>query len=511
MRTLKITDRSGEQGVALVMALLMVLAVSVLTSSLVMVARSEATSSTSYTSMSQVRYGAESGIHAAANHLLFGYVAPTAASATDPLANYDMSGSPVRYNGRPVMLSSNPDFASNYPVPAVINAFVAGSVGNLNVTGAPAVAGAGSLNVGYNARATLMSMTIVTDYYTQQPITLQSWQIIGAGRLAGSGASLVEVEATIERQPVPVFAYAAFATHNGCSALNFAGGATTHSYDSAALVGGAAVLSNSGGNVGTNGNLDGNGGPTDINGTLSTPRAGVGNCTANNVTASTIQGWGTVNEGLITLPQPITLPTPPDPNPPTTAVNFNAAGGCPAGAPSAPTCVTSAGGSTITPTVTNPPGQTVVQMGNVQLTGSAVVHLRAGIYEVNTLKLAGNSRIIIDSGPVVIKVKGQGDATPLDLEGGGVSNPSLDPTMLQFVYAGTGNIKITGGTDTAALVYAPNATAALTGSSTNFYGAIVTNKVAATGGFTLNYDRRLQRTIMTAGNPTMTSFTWRTF
>jgi hypothetical protein len=161
--------------------------------------------------------------------------------------------------------------------------------------------------------------------------------------------------------------------------------------------------------------------------------------------------------------------------------------------------------------VTNPPGQTVVQMGNVQLTGAAVVHLNAGIYEVNTLKLAGSSKIIIDSGPVVIKVKGQGDATPLDLEGGGVSNPSLDPTMLQFVYAGTGTIKITGGTDTAALVYAPNATAYLTGSSTNFYGAIVTNKVAQTGGFELNYDRRLQRTVMTAGLATMTSFTWRTF
>src|SRR5262245_48628580 len=305
MRTLKSTDQSSEQGIALVMALLMVLAVSVLTSSLVMVARSEAMSSVSYTSMSQVRYGAESGIHAAANHLMFGYVAPTAASATDPLANFDMTASPVRYNGRPVVLSSNPDFASNYPVQAVIGAFVQNSVGNLNVSSA------GTMNVGYNARATLMSMTIVTDYFTKQPITLQKWQIIGAGRMAGSGASLVEVEASIERQPVPVFAYAAFATWNGCSALNFSGGATTGSYDSAQLPrpGTPLVPDLYGGKVGTNGNLDGNGGPTDINGTLSTPRAGVGNCTANNVTASTIQGWGTVNEGFIQLPQPIVLPT----------------------------------------------------------------------------------------------------------------------------------------------------------------------------------------------------------
>ena len=41
VHALKSMDRSGEQGVALVMALLMVLAVSVLTSSLVMVARAK--------------------------------------------------------------------------------------------------------------------------------------------------------------------------------------------------------------------------------------------------------------------------------------------------------------------------------------------------------------------------------------------------------------------------------------------------------------------------------------
>ena len=105
MRSLK-TLRSDEQGIALVMALLMVLAVSVVTGSLVMVARSEALSSTSYTSMSQVRYGAESGIHAAANYLMNTYASPSAASATDPFAAYDMSGSPVRLiaNGRPVVL-----------------------------------------------------------------------------------------------------------------------------------------------------------------------------------------------------------------------------------------------------------------------------------------------------------------------------------------------------------------------------------------------------------------------
>jgi hypothetical protein len=497
MRSVK-TLRSDEQGIALVMALLMVLAVSVVTGSLVMVARSEALSSTSYTSMSQVRYGAESGVHAAANYFLNTYVAPTAASATDPFANYNMTVSPVRYNNADVVLSSDPAVASNYPNPAVINAFIANSVGNLNVNNAP---------VAYAARATLMSMATVTDYYTQQPITIQTWRIEGVGRINGSGQSLVEVEATLERRPAPVFSYAAFATDNGCNAMSFAGGADTNSYDSGNL---AAGPSNppTGGNVGTNGSLDGNGGTTDINGTLSTPRSGVGNCTANNVTAATISGFATVSEGLVQLPQPINLPTPPVPTAGNTDYHFTSSSGC----TGAPFCAMISGKPTIIP----PTSGTVIPMRDVDMNGSSELHLRAGIYEVNSLTLNGGAKIVVDTGPVIIKVKGMTSSggtmtTPLDLSGGGVSNPSMNPQNLQFVYAGTGNVKITGGSTTAALVYAPNASGAFSGASTNFYGAVVTKYVTSMGGFSLFYDRRLLNTVMTAGPPMMTAFTWKTF
>jgi hypothetical protein len=498
MRTVKPTDRSGEQGIALVMALLMVLAVSVVTGSLVMVARSEALSSTSYTSMSQVRYGAESGIHAAANYLLNTYASPSAASATDPFAAYDMSGSPVRLiaNGRPVVLSSDPGVASNYPAQAITDAFVANSVGNLNVNGAP---------VAYAARATLMSMSTVVDYFTQQPITIQTWRIEGLGRINGSGQSLVEVEATLERRPTPVFAYAAFATDNGCNAMSFAGGANTHSYDSANL---GLGIADTGGNVGTNGSLDGNGNTTDINGTLSTPRSGVGNCTSNNVTAATISGFATVEEGLVQLPQPITLQTPPVPTAGATDYHFTSSSGC----TGAPFCAMISGKPTIVP----PTSSTVIPMHDVDMNGSSELHLRAGIYEVNSLTLNGGAKIVVDSGPVIIKVKGLTSSggtmtTPLDLSGGGVSNPSMNPQNLQFVYAGTGNIKITGGSDTAALVYAPNASGSFSGASTEFYGAVITKYVTSMGGFSLNYDRRLQNVVMTAGPPMMTAFTWKTF
>jgi hypothetical protein len=354
--------------------------------------------------------------------------------------------------------------------------------------------------VAYAARATLMSMSTVVDYFTQQPITIQTWRIEGLGRINGSGQSLVEVEATLERRPTPVFAYAAFATYDGCNAMSFAGGADTHSYDSANL---GLGISNTGGNVGTNGSLDGNGNTTQINGTLSTPRSGVGNCTSNNVTAATISGFATVEEGLVQLPQPITLPTPPTPTAGATDYHFTSSSGC----TGAPFCAMISGKPTIVP----PTSSTVIPMHNVDLNGSSELHLRAGIYEVNSLELNGGAKIVVDSGPVVIKIKGDSVATPLKLDGGGVSNPSLDPTKLQFVYAGTGNIKITGGADTAALVYAPNASGEFAGAVTNFYGAVVTKYVTSMGGFTLNYDRRLQNTVMTAGPPMMTAFSWKTF
>jgi len=60
------------------------------------------------------------------------------------------------------------------------------------------------------------------------------------------------------------------------------------------------------------------------------------------------------------------------------------------------------------------------------------------------------------------------------------------------------------------LVYAPNASASFTGNS-DFYGAVVTNKVTDMGGVQLHYDRRLSTEQLVAGNFTMGSFTWKSY
>ena len=170
-------------------------------------------------------------------------------------------------------------------------------------------------------------MRVLTDYYTNHPVTLQTWEVIGSQprercRLV-AGGSLVRDRASgrpgvqlcgvcnprwLQRPLLP----------RRCDdqelRLGRVRSSAAHSRSST-----------TDGNVGTNGNLAGVGNTTTINGTLSTPRAGVGDCTTDNVTAATISGWATVEEGLVTLPQPITLPTPPPPStpPPTSNVTFN--------------------------------------------------------------------------------------------------------------------------------------------------------------------------------------------
>ena len=85
---------SGEDGIALVLAMFMVLIVSLLGASLATVGRTETMSSLNYKTMSQARYAAESGLHSAANYLIHTYD-PPGVDAGDPFANYDMTASPV--------------------------------------------------------------------------------------------------------------------------------------------------------------------------------------------------------------------------------------------------------------------------------------------------------------------------------------------------------------------------------------------------------------------------------
>lgn len=110
-------------------------------------------------------------------------------------------------------------------------------------------------------------------------------------------------------------------------------------------------------------------------------------------------------------------------------------------------------------------------------------------------------------GPVVLNVAGNNNIAPIDLEGNGISNPTYNPADLQILYAGTGTIKIAGNGASAAIVYAPNATADFKGNA-SFFGSVIANQLLDVGNGAIHYDMRLKKKMFTIGNYVLNSFTW---
>jgi hypothetical protein len=463
----------SEEGAALILALCLILVASVIGASLMMLSQTETYASVNYRSMTQARYAAESGVHKAVNYILNTYPAP--GTPGDPLAAYNLTVSPVTYNGQPVVLSANPDVASNYPVAATQAAFAALVQGTLPL---------GGISAQYSASAKLMSMKQMTAYGTGTPTIVSTWQIIGDGTTSGSRPATVEVTAVLEQQTQAFNVYGMFATANNCGSLSLGGGVVTDSYDSSnmTMTGGHPATQPISGNVGTNGNLT-EGGGTVVNGSLSTPRTGVGHCTAGAVDALTSNGNAVVTGGMVQLPQAVSFVSPalPNPLPPVTNLIYSS-------------------------NIVLPPGT----YGDLKMTAGAALHLTAGTYNLNSVSLVGNSTLIIDSGPVIMNVVGTGQTYPIDFSGGSVSNPSFIPKNLQIQYAGTDGLKISGGADTAMMVYAPNAAVKLVGGS-GIWGSVMGATIDDNGGTAVHYDRDLPTEFFTSWNSMLSSFSWKKY
>jgi hypothetical protein len=489
--------KTSEDGMALVLVLLFVLGMSAVGASMVVLSQTESFASVNYRMMSQARYGAESGVHRAINYLLNTYTLP--GDAGDPLANFDMTVSPVTYLGQPVVLSSIATVAANYPSAAASAAFTAAVQGSLAT---------GGTSVQYAASATLVSMRQIQTYGAGATTVVQTWRIDGTGTANGVKNASVEVSALLEQQVVATHTYAAFATKATCGALSFSGGVVTNSYDSTSMTftNGKPNTDNNTGDVGTNGNLTESGGSI-VHGSLSTPRQGVGNCKSGAVDALTQNGSGTlVTDGLVKLPQAVAYPLPdaPTPTPPTTNMSMTSTTNCAGAGFPAGTCAGTAGVLTLTPTTG------AVQLGNVKLSGGATLKLNAGTYNINSLSLSGNSNLIIQSGPVILNVQGAGGGTVVDLTGGTVANGSFLATDFQIKYGGTGSIKLAGGASSSTLVYAPAASLDLSGGA-DFYGSLLGASVTVSGGTKIHYDRHLSQTFFTVGNHMLNTFTWKKY
>lgn len=275
------------------------------------------------------------------------------------------------------------------------------------------------------------------------------------------------VQQEISQTPIPGFPYGLFATGTGCSALNFDGGANTFSFNSAAEdppTNPPSNATNSGGNIGSNGNISVGGTNTSVNGTTASAIGGVGTCNKGNG----ISVSGGANYGSASQIPVQTLPVPPMPNPlpPTNHDTVNSSQILPPGA-----------------------------YGNVNITGGATITLPGGtpgspaIYTFNSIGLAGGSTLVIN-GPVVFNMAGVGQTNVVSFSGGNFTNNTYLPNDFVINYGGTGNISLSGGSGAYAVVNAPNANISFSGGS-NFYGQAIGATIADTGGTNFYYDSSL--------------------
>ena len=521
--------RSNQKGVALIFALIFVLVLSIAAAALMFLSQSETFASMNYRLMTQSRYGAEAGLHAAANYLMNNYPQPGVA-ATDPLNAYNLTVSPITpiAGATPIVLGPTMNgLAPNYPVAATLTDFNRNTQKSLT---------AGSSTVNYSVNAELLSMKKVQQCQSLAPLTAQLWRLTSHGDINGVRAAEVEVSALLESHVVPCYNYAGFATGSGCGSISFNGGGTIDSYNSMnmTLSGGSPVTQNYMGNLGSNGNVN-TAANTTINGTFSSPDSGVGACGAGggvdalsgNVAAVT--GCSTASTcipapGLIKLPQTVAMTAPTIPNaPPPPATNL--------GNGDAPL--------TLTPCGANCPqnGNNHGNYGDIVVSGGAsniITFVPAmvggncvpGTYYVNSISLAGNASIAVGPcqgtgpgtgnpavyQPVVINVVGAGQATPLDIGGNGIANSTFNSTMLSINYAGTGAINLHGNGSSTAVLYAPNAGITFSGNA-NWYGSVIGNTIQSNGNasVSIHYDRALQANLATVGNWTLDSFTWSKF
>ncbi len=121
------------------------------------------------------------------------------------------------------------------------------------------------------------------------------------------------------------------------------------------------------------------------------------------------------------------------------------------------------------------------------------MNVTTGTYNFNSLTLTGNSVLRVSSAPAIINIVGaglSGSNPAFDLSGGSIANPTGIPSNLQFFYAGSRGVNLSGGAQAYATVYAPMAPINMSG-GTDFFGGIVGLTVTDSGGTAIHYDRNL--------------------
>jgi Tfp pilus assembly protein PilX len=462
-----------ENGVALILAMLVLLVLSTIGAALVFVTQTEIWSSANYRTMLQARYAAEAGAQSAVNWLIYTFTPPTTAQLT---SNFTLTKYPVQCstgcsaNGSAIVLSAMDGVTANYPIAAQQTSFNStlynGSVPGVNVNTAT-----------FQVSATLLRATS-TGFLT--------WQITSVGKISGVRNGQVQVVTTYEQSTTstPLVKYGLFATGTGCPALTISSGVTTDSYNSSLGPYSSSKNTTNGGDVGSNGGWLSSGSST-INGILSLLHPTVGSCPSADIQYS---GSLTYNS-VATLPTAYNPASPPSVSTPTS------------------TTVLSGGSTTLS---------AGTLYGNFVSSGSnTLVFPSAGTYNINSITASGSLAFQLpSSGQVILNIGGNGSGA-LTLSGVTLTNGNANQVADDFIinYAGTAGFTASGFTSGSAVLYAPSAAVTLSG-TTPWYGAIVAKTFTDSGGAAVHFDTAL----LTAGGPGSSpgpyrqiGFTWSKF
>jgi Tfp pilus assembly protein PilX len=297
------------------------------------------------------------------------------------------------------------------------------------------------------------------------------------------------VQAEVALTPNPPFPYGLYATSNVCPALTFSGSnASTDSYTTAGVGTYATTKTNTGGDVGSNGEVSvQNGQIGGIVGVLQAPPAGPGTCATPVTVGPNGTMLGTIacpsgNSIACYLPQPVSFPTPPAPNPlpPTTAYV-------------PPSCGKKKTGQCIVPG----------SYGNISITGTLT--MAPGTYNINSLSMTGNAQIIVNPpGAVTLNFAGVGVTTAVAIGGNGITDDNF-PNDFVINYAGTDAVTIAGNGNVTAILNTPNAPIAQQGNG-NWYGAILGSTITIGGNGFFHFDRNAALAPTNNGYYTMISF-----
>ena len=477
LRNLEMRDAKGERGASLIVAMLALLILSLLTAGLVYVTKTETFTSANYTALAQARYAAEAGVQSTVHWFENSYTAPASWSSYNTSVMPVTCASGCSNNGNPIVLSGLSGVSSNYPDSTVASSYNS-ALNNQSLSG---LSGAS-----FSTYATLISSGGGSGvaWLGGSGTGEQIWQITSQGTMTGVRTATVQVVATYEQAAgAAVFPYAVFATGTACPTINFSSSGYTDSYDSSQGTY-AATVESTGGNVGTNGALTLSG-SADIKGDASFVNVVTsGSCPARTYTNGSSKG---VEGSLIAMGTPKTFTTPVYPNP-------------------SPALTTS---SNYSSNISLSPGN----YPNVSVSGGKTLTLSPGTYNFNSLTLSGGSVLTISgTGTLIIEIAGAGSPSKaLDFSGGSIANGSGVPANVQIVYAGSLPMVLSGGSNTAAVVYAPNSAITMSGSSP-WFGAIVSKSYDSSGGSAIHYDRNLATSLVNGGGAfQLTGFSWSKF